>query len=258
MIRFGPAGLGKVDEAIETLEGYAKQGITACEIAFTYGVYIKSKEDALKIGEAAKRLNIKLSIHGPYWINLNSEDKKKIAQSKQRILSCLEVGTWLGAYAVVFHPAFYGKMSKEETYENVRNELKELVQEAKKKKYTPLICPETMGKVNVFGSLNEILALVKDTGCSCCIDFAHLLARDKKVDYEGTFKRLKDVKIIHIHFSGIEYGEKGEKKHLVTPEKEMKALIQSLPKNKEITVINESPEMIKDSIRSIHYYNKQQ
>ena len=78
-ILFGPAGLGPTKDAISNLEKYASLGFSACEIAFTYSAYIK-RQDAVKIGEAAKRLGISLSIHGHYWINLNSEEKEKVEE----------------------------------------------------------------------------------------------------------------------------------------------------------------------------------
>src|SRR3989344_9643234 len=169
-IKFGPAGLGGVKEAISNLEEYHKLGLRACEIAFTYGVYIKEQKDAELIGKKAKELGISLSIHAPYWINLNSLDKSKIEQSKERILSCLKVGTWLNAKTVVFHAGYYGKMDKQETYENIKKEILELQKEIKNKKYTPKLAPETMGKINVFGSVEEISRLSKETGCEFCID----------------------------------------------------------------------------------------
>lgn len=148
-IKFGPAGLGGVDEATSNLEKYHKLGLKACEIAFTYGVYIKNKNDALKIGETAKKLGILLSIHAPYWINLNSSEKIKVEKSKQRIINCCEIGTYLGAYRVVFHPGYYGKISKEETYEKIKNEILEIQKIIHQKKYTPKLAPETTGKLNV-------------------------------------------------------------------------------------------------------------
>ena len=86
MIKIGPIGLGSVKDSSETLKDYSKLGFKACEIAFTYGVYIKDKEVAEKIGETAKKQGIKLSIHAPYWINLNSKEKEKVEKSKERIL----------------------------------------------------------------------------------------------------------------------------------------------------------------------------
>lgn len=103
-----------------------------------------------------------------------------------------------------------------------------------------------MGKVNVFGSIDEISRLVKETGCEYCIDFAHILARDKKVNY-AKIKNAFPSKIWHVHFSGIVYGEKGEKHHKETEKSEWQELLKNLPKDKEIVIVNESPSMIVDS-----------
>jgi len=254
MIKAGPAGLGPAKEAVEKLDEFSKEGINACEIAFTYGIYIKDKKDAERIGEAAKKKGVKLSIHAPYWINLNSKEKKKIEESKERILKCCEMGHYLGAYRIVFHPGYYGKMDKEETYQNIKKAILEMQEEIKKNGWRVELAPETTGKVNVFGSVDEILRLVKETGCAFTIDFAHILAREKKVDYAGILEKFKQFKQLHIHFSGIEYGEKGERKHLKTGDKELKELLENLKKyakDKEIVIINESPYNVEDSIRTL-------
>ncbi|MCK4553313.1 TIM barrel protein [Candidatus Pacearchaeota archaeon] len=247
-IKFGPAGLGGVKEAISNLEMYHKLGLKACEISFTHRIYIKNKEDAVKIGKKAKELGIRLSIHAPYFINLNSVDKEIIKKSKQRILKCCEIGTYLNAYRVVFHPGYYNGFEKEKTYENIKKEILEMQKEIKSKKYTPKLAPETTGKVNVFGGINEIQKLVEETGCSFCIDFAHILARYKKYKFKEVLEKFKKHKELHIHFSGIEYNGKGEKRHIKTPEKDLRKLISILPKNKEIVIINESPDSLQDSV----------
>lgn len=255
-VRFGPAGLGGVKEAIKNLEKYHELGLRACEIAFTYGVYIKNKEDALRIGKKAKELGIKLSIHAPYYINLNSDDEKKVEASKQRILKCLEAGTLLNADLVVFHPGFYGKKEAKESFEKIRDAIIEIQQEARSKGYTPKLAPETMGKVNVFGSVDDICRLVSDTKCEFCIDFAHILARYKEYNFKEVFHRFKEHKKIHIHFSGIEYGEKGEKHHKKTEPESWKKLIGNLPKDKDITIINESPFPVEDSAAGLEIYRQ--
>lgn len=254
-IKFGPAGLGPVHEAEENLELISKSGLKACEIAFTYGVYIKDRKDAERIGEKAEKLGVDLSIHAPYWINLNSEEKAKVHMSKQRILKCLEVGTLLGAKKIVFHPGFYGKIDKEVAYENIKNAILEIQKIRKEKKYTPELAPETTGKVNVFGSPEEIKKLVEDTGCSFCIDFAHILARYKSYRFDELKKLFGSEGSWHIHFSGIEYGDKGEKKHLKTENKAWKQLIENLPKGKEIRIINESPEPFADAVSGLKLFN---
>ncbi len=250
-IKFGPSGLGSVNTAVETLKKYHELGLEACEIAFTYGPYIKEEVVARKIGEEAKKLGVSLSIHAPYFINLNSAEKEKIESSKKRILKCLEIGTWIGATHVVFHAGFYGDMKREESYENIKIQVLELERIRKEKGYTPKIAPETMGKINVFGSLEEIGKLVKETGCSFCVDFAHMLAREKDYRFKETFEKFKECDNFHIHFSGIEYGEKGEKKHIQTNEKDIRLLLENLPKDKSYTIINESPMQVRDSSLSL-------
>ncbi len=247
-IKFGPAGLGGIKEAISNLEMFHKLGLKACEIAFTYGVYIKNKDDALKIGKAAEKFEIKLSIHAPYWINLNSKDKDKIRKSKERILRCCETGNYLGAYRVVFHPGYYVGMDKGKTYENIKTAILEIQNEIKKKRWKIKLAPETTGKVNVFGSIDEISRLVEETDCAFCIDFAHIMARYKQVDYEFIKKKFKKYKDWHVHFSGIEHGEKGEKRHVKTNTSNWRKLLNNLPKDKEIVIINESPYPVQDSV----------
>jgi len=257
-IRFGPAGLGPVKEAISNLEMYHKLGLKACEIAFTHGIYIKEKEQAVKIGKKAEELGIRLSIHAPYWINLNSTDKKKAEESKKRILDCCKIGTLLGAKRVVFHPGYYSGMEKGEAYENIKNRILEMQEEIKREKYTPKLAPETSGKVNVFGSVGEIKKLAEETHCGFCIDFAHILARYKSYRIKETLNEFESYKELHIHFSGIEYGEKGEKKHIKTNEKELKKLLSELPRDRDITIINESPSPIEDSVLSLSLYPKEE
>lgn len=252
-ITFGPAGLGPVKEAIDNLEEFHRVGLKACEISFTYSNYIKP-EQAPEIRKKAEELGIDLTIHGSYFINLNAADKQKLEASKKRILDACEIGELLGAKCVVFHPGFYGK-DKEGAYKNILNAMKELQKIREKKKWKIEIAPETMGKVNVFGSVEEISGLVKETGCGFCIDYAHILAREKEVDYKKIEKAFPR-KNWHLHFSGIIYGEKGEKKHRETHKEEWKELLAKLPKNKNIRIINESPIPVEDAVSGLDLYEK--
>ena len=253
-IKFGPAGLGPVKTAEKVLEQYAKKGFRACEIAFTYSVYIKKDEDAVAIGKKARELGIELSIHAPYFINLNSLEEEKREASKKRILECCRVGELLGAKAVVFHPGYYSK-DKDEAYFTIKRGVEELMAQINKNKWKVKLAPETMGRVNVFGSLEEISRLVKETGCSFCIDFAHILARDKKVDYQKVLD-LFPQKEWHVHFSGIVYGEKGEKRHRETHAEEWKELLKNLPRDREIRIVNESTQMVEDSVQGLKIWEK--
>lgn len=249
-IKFGPAGIGGTKEIPENLERYKKQGIKAAEIPFTYQIWIKDKKTASKIKDYAKKAEIELSIHAPYWINLNSKDRIKKQKSKKRILKCCRVADWMGIKKVVFHCGYYGGMSKEKAYINIKESILDIKENIRENKLNVKLFPEIMGKKNVFGSISEISRLVKETKCSFCIDLAHVLARYGNYKIEK-LKKAFPQKNWHCHFSGIEYGEKGEKRHIGTKKKEIKKLLEILPKNKKITIINESPFPVKDSILSI-------
>ena len=250
MIRFGPAGLGGVKQAISNLEKYRELGLEACEVAFTYGDYIK-KQQAIEIGKHVKRLGIFLSIHAPYWINLNSKDKKKIKQSADRILKSCEIAHYLNARRVVFHAGYYCGIEKEKTFENIKKVILDLKKKIKIKKWAVEICPETTGKKNVFGSVEEISRLVKETRCGFCIDFAHVLARYKNYEFDLIKKFFKNKKW-QCHFSGIVYGEKGERHHKITSEKEWGKVLGFLKSiKKDVVIINESPDPVGDSLKGL-------
>ncbi|MFH0808822.1 MAG: TIM barrel protein [archaeon] len=248
VIRFGPGGLGPVKDAIKNLEMFHEMGLRACEIEFTYGPYIKNREDAVRIGERARELGIVLSIHAPYFVNLNSKENEKIEASKKRVLKCCEVASWLGAGRVVFHAGFYSGMDKEKVFEKIKEGVLEIMAEVERKGWGVEVCPELMGKVNVFGSISEVARLVDETGCGVCIDVAHVLARYGKYEFARLEKAFRGKKW-HVHFSGIEFGEKGEKKHLMTSVEDWRKVLSWLSKlDKDVVLICESPDPVGDSV----------
>jgi deoxyribonuclease IV len=253
MIRLGPAGIGPVKDVEKTFKMYQENDIKAAEIPFTYSVFIKKKEDAEKVRNAARKFGISLSIHAPYWVNLNSKEKEKIEESKKRILDSCEVASWIGAEIVVFHAGFYNNEDKETAYQHIKKAVMEMQEVIKKKNWKVKLAVETMGKINIFGSSEEVLRLVKETRCSFCLDFAHMHARSLgKESYKDIYEKFKHFSNLHCHFSGIVFGEKGEKMHKITPREEIEKLLKSLPKEKQITIINESPSPIDDTIVSLN------
>jgi deoxyribonuclease IV len=264
-IKIGPSGFGSSKDAEEIINEFKRVGFSNSEIAFTHSVYMK-KEDAIKVGEIAKKNNLDLSIHAPYFVNLSSDEKPKVYASIQRILKACEIGHYLGAKSIVFHPGYYGpkyqkvdeeekEVIREETYQRIKQRIIEMMQTIKEKKWNVELCPETMGKINVFGSVEEISRLAHETGCSFCIDFAHILSRDKEVDYKRIIKAFPQKKW-HCHFSGIEYTEKGERNHINLERNQWKELFENLPKDKEITIVCESPNRIEDAAEGIEILNK--
>jgi deoxyribonuclease IV len=250
-IVFGPAGIGKVKEVSDGFRQYSDLGFGAAEIPFTYGVYIKKGVHDKEIGELremAKKFGIDLSIHAPYWINLNSKEEEKIEASKKRILDSCEIAHLIGAGRVVFHAGFYGKDDRGEVFEKIKEQIIEMMKFIEEKKWDVELCPEVMGKINVFGSIDEISKLVSETGCGFCIDFAHILARYGKYEF-GELVDKFPAKNWHCHFSGIEYGEKGEKKHIATSKEDWRAVLDFLKSvDKNVRIINEGDNPVKESV----------
>ena len=247
-IKIGPAGTG--GDTLKGIQEIKKLGLDAVEIEFVRGVKM-SNELAKKIGELNKKLGLRLSIHAPYYINLNSEEKAKIEASKQRILQSCERGHYLGAKYIVFHAAYYGKSSPEECYAVVKKAVIEMQEKIKQKKWDVYLCPETTGKGSQFGTVDELVRLSEETGCGMCVDFAHVYARDNgKIDYDYVMEQIKKVKNLTAHFSGINFTAKGERNHEITPPERIKELYKYLRKHDvSITIINESPDPFGDALK---------
>jgi len=245
MIQVGPAGSGGLGN-LEGIRKVARMKLDCMEVEFTYGVRM-SIEDAREVGSLAKEKGIFLSVHAPYYINLASDEKEKIVASKQRILDSCERAAVFDARCVVFHAGFYQKKTAGQTYRLIKKAILEIQGKIKKNKWKVQLCPEITGKPSQFGSVRELLKLKKETGCGICVDFAHLYAREQgDIDYAKLLKKLP--KKFHAHFSGIEYGPKGERKHLKTTKKFFEPLAEALLKTKrDVSLICESPRPYKDA-----------
>ena len=258
-IMLGPAG----SPAASTLEGISKVkvlGLQAMEVQFSHGI-AKRNGLAMRVGEEARKHGISLSIHAPYYINLASAEKEKIGASRQRILTSCERGHHMGATKVVFHAAYYGKLSSEKTYEMVRKAIERMKSVLDKKRWTPELCLETTGKTSQWGTLEEVLRMSKETGCSFCVDFAHLYARNRgHINYAVLLDHIQKAghKKMHAHFSNINFGLKGERNHLVLDGKPpFEPLARELMERKlDATIICESPITWKDSLKMKAIFEK--
>jgi deoxyribonuclease IV len=248
MIKLGVAGTSQkgYQEAFSIIK---QNSLSALEVEFTYGVKMQI-EEAKKIKELSKKFNVLLSVHAPYYINLSAIEKEKILASRKRILDSCMIAHYLGAKYVVFHAGFYLKRNPKEVFEIIEKEIKILNEEIKKNKWDVVLAPETTGKISQFGELDELILLKQKTGCHFCIDFSHIYARNNGIiDYKKVIDKIKPFKEIHSHFSGIEYGNSGEKKHIRTTKEFITPLIKELIKNElDIVVINESPDPFSDAI----------
>lgn len=255
-IRLGPAGSGGYAES--TADGVAKLrglGLQTLEVEFVHGVAMKN-ELAVQIGAEAKRLGVPLSAHAPFYINLASKEKKKAEESKKRILDSCERLHYMGGGPVVFHPAYFGGMDKEKVFQTAREAILDMQRALGKNGWdNVLLAPETTGKHSALGSLDETIRMARETGCSLCVDFAHLYARNYgKIDYAEVFDRLRPLKTgrVHSHFSGIEYSTKGEMNHINMEHNRppFRPLAEEvLARKLSITIISESPVTFQDSLR---------
>lgn len=245
MIRIGPAGSGGLGN-LKGVSKVAEMDLDCMEVEFTFGVRM-DLETAKKLGVQAKQKGIILSVHAPYYINLASGEKDKFIASKKRILDSCERAHAMGAKNVVFHAGFYQQRTPEESYELIKKALVDLQDFISRRKWRVKLCPEITGKPSQFGSLEELLQLKKETGCGITVDFSHLYARHQgDIEFGRILEKLP--KKFHAHFSGIEYGAKGERKHIRTTEEFFLPLAEELVRRDlNITVINESPEPYEDA-----------
>lgn len=265
MLHFAVAGVpystpGK-GGTLEGLDHAAKLGITAMEMEWVQRVP-KNEEHIVAIHAKGKELDMYLTVHAPYFVNLNALEEEKLEASKIRILDAMEMGQLAGAHSVCVHPAFYLKMDPEEVFDNVYRATDDIMKRAQKKGLTINLGFETMGKGTQFGSLEEVLKLSKEFGIYPTIDPAHMHARtngewntteewntmfDQYEEYLGS----QSLKSVHMHYSGIEYTEKGERKHLPLQKSDArwKDFVQVL-KNRKIegTVVCESPIQEDDTL----------
>ena len=256
-ICLGPAG-SPAKSTIDGLPAVRELGLQAMEVEFTHGIKMNLPL-ARQIGKENEKYRIQLSIHAPYFINLASEELAKRNASKKRILDSCERANLLGANVVVFHAAYYGKKSREETYRIVREEMLDMMKIIRKNRWNVNLAPETTGKISQFGTLDEIIKLVKDIHCSFCLDCAHIYARNQgKMDYKEIFDKLKPLKLkdLHCHFSNITYTSKGERMHLNLDSKpDFKGFAKQILKRKiNTTIISESPITWKDSLKMKHIF----
>jgi deoxyribonuclease-4 len=268
---FGTGGTPRSAETLSTLSGIERireLGLGCMEMEFVQGVRM-GEESARLVAAAADRNGVKLSAHGPYYINLNAREPAKIEASRNRILQTARVAAWCGAASITFHAAFYLGDPPEKTYDTVKYHLGEVISQLKKEGNRVQVRPEIMGKPSQFGTLDEVFRLCNELeGVAPCIDFAHWHARTGKYNsYQEFISILQQLEEslgktalddMHIHVSGISFGARGELKHLNLQDSDLRytELLQAL-KDYEAggIVICESPNLEEDALLLQTTYN---
>ena len=219
----------------------AELGLNALELGWVRAVRVSEKTCAA-IKQTAAENDVALSVHAPYFINLNA-DETEWPKSRKRLADAAYYGYLAGATDIVFHPGSYFGRAPVEVLKVMVPRLEQLAADLAEQGIAVTLRPETMGKSAVFGSLEDTLALSQAIpNVEPCLDFAHLHARpgDGSMNsydewarvLEAYGKALGDdaLKRLHIHLSGIAYGAKGERNHLPISEADLdvKAIFRAL------------------------------
>lgn len=236
--------------------------LSALELGWVQSVRV-SEQTCQQIQEAARQVDVAVSVHAPYFINLNA-DEEEWPKSRKRLMDAAYYGFLAGATDIVFHPGSYFGQPAGVVLNIAIQRLAGCVAELKASHINVTLRPETMGKSAMLGSLEDTLEMSRSLpGVEPCLDFAHLHARAG----DGSFNTKKEwlqvltayrqslgqdaLSRLHIHLSGIEYSSKGEKNHLPLQESDF-ALTELFTALHDMDcsgrILCESPIMEEDAI----------
>lgn len=265
--RFGTVGspLGtpkKPGGSLGAIQFSRSIGLDTMELGWVQSVRV-SVETCAAIRAAASAEDVALSVHAPYFINLNANDEEW-PKSRQRLMDAAHYGSLAGATDIIFHPGSYFEKPAAEVLKVAIPRLAECMQELRAAGNPVTLRPETMGKSAMLGSLEDTLEMSKTIpGVLPCLDFAHLHARpgDGSVNTYAEWVSLLELyakalgeaalQNLHVHLSGIEYGPKGEKNHLKVAESDLnlEELFRALKNvGARGRILCESPVMEEDAL----------
>ena len=259
VIRIGPAGIPLSCKERTNVDGIVYTrclGLSAMEIRFARGFI--SEEEAKEIKKVAKKCDIEIYVHAPYYINL-AGDKRNVKMSKEKILKSMHLAHLMGARVMTTHLGFYGNLSKKETMKRIVKNLRDIRDRVKKRGIEIPIGIETMGKKEVFGSLEEIIEVCRRiNGVIPVLDIGHIHARGngclkEKEDFQRIFDMLEDLNLNHylIHLTGVKYDKDGELYHVPIKKGDLPVikLMECILENDfDVTIISESPVVEHDAV----------
>jgi deoxyribonuclease-4 len=272
MLRFGTSGIPRSSEKQATESGIARAhalGLGCMEMACVNGIRMKP-ESADRIAAAARTHALELTVHAPYYVNLcGAEDVR--SRSIDRLVTTGELAARCGARSFCFHAGFYGKLEPGEAERLVIDGLEQVMRRLGERGVRLDVRPELTGKPSQIGSLDDILSWSERVpGVVPCIDFSHHYARgggahNDYAAFAGVLDQARSrlgpaaLERLHVHISGIEFGPKGERRHL--PLRESKFRYRDLLKalrdaNVSGWAVCESPEMEDDALRLMRAYRR--
>jgi deoxyribonuclease IV len=239
----GPGGaLPKDAGACDAVAFCLERGWDTMELAFVHNVYLKPAE-AEQLAALSRERRFPLSAHGSYYINLASVEREKIGASRARIVQAAERIAQAGGHSVVYHSAFYTGRDPLDVHMTVIEQTRKVEAELRERDIRVWLRPELTGKPTQHGEADELIKLANSVETVLpCIDWAHLHARTNGAfnsydewctvldRLERGIRNKNVLQRMHMHLSGIEYGPKGEKRHipLATADLRYKELMQAL------------------------------
>jgi deoxyribonuclease-4 len=235
--RFGTVGAPKSQPktpggSVGAILHLRSMALNAFELGWVRSVRISEKTCAV-IKATAQNNDVALSIHAPYYINLNADDEEW-PKSRKRLMDAAHYGYLAGATDIIFHPGSYFGKLPEQVMPLAIERLNGCITELRAADNPVILRPETMGKAAMLGSLGDILLMSQSIeGVEPCLDFPHLHARtgDGRMNSYGEWVQILEryrsflgkaaLQCLHIHLSGIEYGPKGEREHLPLEESDL-------------------------------------
>ena len=230
--KFGPAGNAECfyeqgyKSTVQAPKWLKEMGLSAYEYQCGRGVRVNDSTLETMRNQAQLH-DIAISLHAPYYISLASAEVEKRDNSIRYILESARAVVAMGGNRIVVHPGGLGGVSREEATAIACDTLRRAQQALDEQGLSGVhICPETMGKINQLGNLDEIMTFCQiDERFLPCVDFGHLNSRTGgEVNgydaYRAVWETIGNTlgeergKAFHVHFSKIEYSAGGEKKHL--------------------------------------------
>ncbi|MFC1996366.1 TIM barrel protein [Chloroflexota bacterium] len=240
----------------------AELGLSALELGWVRSVRV-SEKTCDEIKSIAEQNNVAISVHAPYYINLNANEEEW-PKSRKRLMDAAHFGNLAGATDIVFHPGSYFGKPPQDVLPLAIRRLQGCLDELHNADNPVILRPETMGKSAMLGSLDDTPKISKAIeGVEPCIDFAHLHARPgdgsmntydewrNSLEAYGEVLGSAALKNLHAHLSGIEYTPKGEKQHLPILESDfdLEALFKALDEfDCGGRIVCESPVMEDDAL----------
>jgi len=231
-----PYGITKIPvvrnfrETMEVLRELYKIGLKAfilprelfSDIKTTADIYKIRYAELLKIKEEAKKLNIELALRHTELTEQPDEELK---------IFC-NIGSIMDCRTFIIHPDFYSRiMPHEQALRLAVHKVNEIIASLR---FRTKIGIETTGRMNVVGSLEDVVDIVKRTqSTEPVLNWAHIHARGAgALRTQDDFRKIiTDVKrdigsgwlqSAYMLFSGISYGPSGEIKHIPLEKSDIK------------------------------------